>query len=805
MIIDAIDLADGMTELNSKDYANPTGSEAQLDVNQILSAGCNMSLATGGDWEGPTPANTGVGFNCAAAPGGAGAGNLTNSFRAFTTPDDAWGDNVALGWALTNINFPSLATITNATATLAPQAFQFIPAAGFEMGPGAMSYHCTNNGTDISSACAAISPVPVLNGMAWDFPLTHMYAGDVWSVSFNLSVDPSFPSAMLNLSIPVDLCENTTLWTGCTGAPGSFYSLIEYTNYVDSAVVQSFPPVFVEVVNSSSAPVVSSVTVSPTQVTLNVTDSQSFVANSTCTGGPCPTGVSYSWAMMNGTSLGTLNSTVWNNVTFTAGTSGGQLWLAVNVTLNYVTIESSPISITIIPPAHTLATLTVSPSSASLLTGNYQSFSAAITCAYGACPAGTVYVWTTNNTLGSLNTTSGPVVTFTAGSTGGVTSLVVNATLNGISIVSSPISIGITYIPPPGLASVMVSPTTATVDTNGSMTFTAIPDCSVACPSGIVYSWTVNKIGLGSINSSTGNPVTFTAVSTAGALVLFVNATLNGKTVQSPPVDITVTAGASPTLSSVSVSPQSGSVYIGETIPFNAVATCSSGPCPSGLAFAWTLSNALGTLSPPTGSSTTFTASTTLGEVTLTVTATLNGISKSATATITVTALPVTVLESVTITPSSLTLAEGDTDYFTATPVCTSDGSEASCPSVSYSWELSDSITGRLLPEMNTVALTAGNNTGTGLLTVTCTLNGKSVTGNATITVVVSSGGPGPTPSSSNTTGYFIALAVAVAVAAIAILILVQRRKKAQKAALEEKGKTVEQPMPLDPPAPPEV
>jgi hypothetical protein len=50
---------------------------------------------------------------------------------------------------------------------------------------------------------------------------------------------------------------------------------------------------------------------------------------------------------------------------------------------------------------------------------------------------------------------------------------------------------------------------------------------------------------MGSI-TGTGASVTFTAGSTAGTVTLFVNATLKGKTVQSPPVVITIQASSPP-------------------------------------------------------------------------------------------------------------------------------------------------------------------------------------------------------------------------------------------------------------------
>jgi hypothetical protein len=49
---------------------------------------------------------------------------------------------------------------------------------------------------------------------------------------------------------------------------------------------------------------------------------------------------------------------------------------------------------------------------------------------------------------------------------------------------------------------------------------------------------------MGNLNSTTGNTVTFTAGNNDGSVALFVNATLNGKTVQSSPVVIAIKASS---------------------------------------------------------------------------------------------------------------------------------------------------------------------------------------------------------------------------------------------------------------------
>ncbi|MDE1821893.1 MAG: PKD domain-containing protein [Euryarchaeota archaeon] len=90
------------------------------------------------------------------------------------------------------------------------------------------------------------------------------------------------------------------------------------------------------------------------------------------------------------------------------------------------------------------------------------------------------------------------------------------------------------------LSSVSVAPSTATLPPWGWQGFDAASSClGGACPSPPRYSWAMNR-PLGSFNATTGSVVLFTAGGTAGTTYLFVNATLNGVTVQSHPVLVQV-------------------------------------------------------------------------------------------------------------------------------------------------------------------------------------------------------------------------------------------------------------------------
>lgn len=316
-------------------------------------------------------------------------------------------------------------------------------------------------------------------------------------------------------------------------------------------------------------PTLSSVTVSPASTIVPLNGTQSFTATPSCVGGACAPGTTYSWTLTNG--LGTLNSGSGNPVVFTAGNKDGNVTLFVNATLSGTVKQSGPVSIDITNTVPLLSSVSVSPFSITVSTGSTQTFTASPACTSGPCPSGTTYSWTVTNNLGTLVSSTGNPVTFKAGPGAGKITLFVNATLNGVARQSAPATIIIASTTLT-LSSVLIRSTgvggsgsalgnggcTLSVAGGGSgggkgdcyATFTATPTCSGgSCPSGVAYSWTLTNQTLGSLNSTTGDMVKFTVSDvvggSAGNVSLFVNATLNGRTVQSSPAIIHVTSSSS--------------------------------------------------------------------------------------------------------------------------------------------------------------------------------------------------------------------------------------------------------------------
>ena len=212
----------------------------------------------------------------------------------------------------------------------------------------------------------------------------------------------------------------------CTPSTAGSYTVRVYVNDTAGHSANATTPL---IVTSSTSPALSSVSLSPSSDTLHEGTSTNFSASPSCTGGSCPTsGTVFSWSLTN--SLGTLSTTSGATLTFTAGPTAGTDTLFVNATLNGVTKETSAVITISATPVPTLSSVSMSPSSPSVVAEGTQSFTATPSCSGGMCPAGTTYKWSLNNSLGTLSSTTGSSTVFTAESKAGTVTLAVEATLN---------------------------------------------------------------------------------------------------------------------------------------------------------------------------------------------------------------------------------------------------------------------------------------------------------------------------------------------------------------------------------------
>jgi uncharacterized protein YjdB len=368
----------------------------------------------------------------------------------------------------------------------------------------------------------------------------------------------------------------------------------------------------------------------------------------------------------------------------------------VTITATSGTITGTT-SLTVTPA--TLSSITVSPASATVAAGQTQAFTATGHYSDSSTQNLTSTVaWTySNNSIATIASTGvatgvtqgGPVtITATSGSVSGTASLSVTQA---------------------SLTSITVTPAAPSIAKGTTQQFTATGHYSDNSTQIITTSvtWTSSNSAIGNIASGTGlasgvavgGPVTITA--TSGAIT--------------GTASLTVTSAA---LTSITVSPNAGTVAAGQTLAFTATGHYTDGTTQNLTnTVNWTSSNTSDATIASNGVATGIVTGTTV-----TITATSGAISGTASLTVTN-----ATLSSITVTPASASIAKGTTQQFTATGHYTDNSTQNLTGSVIWSSSATatatintaGSATGVAVGGPVTITAISGNITGTASLSVT--------------------------------------------------------------------------------------
>lgn len=298
---------------------------------------------------------------------------------------------------------------------------------------------------------------------------------------------------------------------------------------------------------------------------------------------------------------GTINS----SGLFTAGNTPGTYTNTVQAAVGTMTGTA-----TVIVTPGALASITVTPNPATMGIGGTQQFTAV-----GRDAGGNVVVitptWAVVAGGGSVNLTTG---LFTAGNATGTYTNTVRASVGALA------GFATVNVTSGALATITVTPTPVSVQTNGVQQFIAVGKDGSGNEFIITPTWSVVNPVSGTINSGTG---LFTAGTTAGTYNNTVRATHGAI---SGFATVTVTAVA-PTLATIEVMPDPANVLVGESMNFSAIGRDGLGNI-FPIAPTWSVVNGGGTINSVTGL---FTAGASTGTFTRTVVATSGLIADSAT------------------------------------------------------------------------------------------------------------------------------------------------------------------------------
>ena len=364
---------------------------------------------------------------------------------------------------------------------------------------------------------------------------------------------------------------------------------------------------------------VASVAVSPTSATVAVGGTQQLTATPLDANGNPLSGRAITWAS-GAPGVATVDA----NGLVTAVAAG-----SVTITATSET-KSGNSAITVLVP---VASVSVSPASATVSLGNTAQLTATALDANGTPISGWPVAWTSGNAAVATVSASGLVTSVAGGSA------TITATSEGKSGSSA---ITVTAVP---VASVAVSPPSAGVLVGATVQLTAMPlDANGNPLGGRTIAWTSSAPGVATVSAS--GLVTGVAVGSAT-----ITATSEGKSGTSA-----ITVNPVP-VASVVVSPASAAVGVGSTTQLTATPLDANGNPLSGRTITWATSAAQVATVDGTGLATGQAAGS------ATITATSEG--KSGTSAITV-SVPVA---SVVLSPASATVAAGSTEQLTATPL----------------------------------------------------------------------------------------------------------------------------------------
>ncbi len=323
-----------------------------------------------------------------------------------------------------------------------------------------------------------------------------------------------------------------------------------------------------------ASPVLTQISVSPSTASIQVGQQESYTAVGYDQFNNVMSGITFSWVSDGSNAIAMLNGNV------ATGVAAGM----VHITASASGVSSAPASLTVLPPPPALTSIVVTPSNPSILIGGTQQFTAVGYDQNGAIMSGIAFAWSSNN-QGAATVSTGGVATGIAQGTAQITASAQGIHSNSAVVtVSKPASV---------LTSIQVSPPSASIQAGNMTRFSAVGyDQYQNVMSGIVFAWSSSNTNTATVTAINSEGVTDGVATGLAAGSIQITVSANGV---STTASLTVTPPPPPPpppmVATINVISSNGSINVGATQQFSALATDQYGMAMSGVVFSWTSSD----------------------------------------------------------------------------------------------------------------------------------------------------------------------------------------------------------------------
>jgi len=448
------------------------------------------------------------------------------------------------------------------------------------------------------------------------------------------------------------------------------------------------------------APAVRSVTVNPNSASVAQGGFRQLLYTVDAVGGAA---TSVTWSSSDDDNKVTVDGT--GRVNVAADAALGDYTITATSTADNTKKGTATITVTVAPAVQSVS---VDPSTASVMQGESKQFSASVIAVGGAA---TSVTWSSSDTGNKVTVTNSGKVNVAANAVPGDYTITATSTANA----SKKGTATITVTAAPAVQSVSVDPSTASVMQGESKQLTATVAAAGGADEAVTWS-----------SSDTGNKVT---VDGTGKVNVASNAATGDYTITATSTfdgskkgTATITVTAAPAVQSVSIVPSTASVMQGESKQLSASVIAVGGAEET---VTWSSSDTGNKVTVDENGKVNVASNAATGDYTIMATSTFDG-SKKGTATITVTAAPA--IHSVTVDPSTASIMRGESKKLSASVIAAGGAEET------VTWSSDD--TGNQVTVDNTGNVTVAPETILGDYTITATSTfDNSKQGTATITV----------------------------------------------------------------------